>query len=79
MVKIKFNEAVISKHVSINGYRIFIMINHETMQVTKIQQTTASKYSYFNADEVTKVKTFKDVRRVFNQLVNRGYIILDNN
>ena len=79
MEKIKFNEAVISKHVSINGYRVFIMINHETMQVTRPQQTTASKYSYFHADEVNKVKTFKDVRRVFNQLVNRGYMIVDSN
>ena len=77
MVKIKFNEAIISKHVSINGYRMFIMINHESMQVTKPQQTTASKYSYFNADEVNKVKTFKDVRTVFNQLINRGYTIVD--
>ena len=78
MVKIKFNEAVVSKHVSTNGYRVFIMINHETMQVTKIQQTTASKYSYFNADEVNKVKTFKDVKTVFNQLINRGYTIIVN-
>ena len=77
MVKIKFNESVVSKHASINGYKIFIMINHETTQVTKIQQTTASKYSYFNADDVNKVKTFKDVKTVFNQLINRGYTIID--
>ena len=76
MVKIKFNEAVISNNVSINGYRICIMINHETMQVTKIQQTTASEYSYFNAEEVNKVKTSKDVKAVLNQLINRGYTVI---
>ena len=78
MDKIKFNEAVISKHVSINGYRVFIMINHETMLVTKIQYTTATKYSYTRADEINKVKTFKDVKAVFDQLINRGYTIVDN-
>ena len=78
MDKIKFDEAVISKHVSINGYRIFVMINHESMQVTRPQQSTASKYSYSNADEVNKVKTFKDVRAVFNQLINRGYTVIDS-
>lgn len=79
MDKITFNESVVSKHVSTNGYRMFIMINHESKQVTNVQQSTASKYTYYEADQVNRVSTFKDVKAVLNQLVNRGYTIIGNN
>ena len=76
MDKLKYSELIISNYVSINGYRLFIIADHEDLKVTELQQTYSTQYGYQNAKRTTEVSTFKQVRDVFNQLVNQGYEVI---
>ena len=76
MDKLRYSELIISNYASINGYRLFIIADHEDLKVTELQQTYATQYGYRYAKRTTEVSSFKQVRNIFNQLVNQGYEVI---